>query len=101
MLSTTDLIAETRKANGNLHRFNSDNRWRRIHDESTRDYQSGEWVREKIFSVGRLRMSKACSCRWPSASLKSCDFWQRAYPRLDFVPLKALELQGKLSEKFH
>jgi len=55
MLSTTDLIAETRKADVNLHHFISDDRWRRIHDDSARDYKGSEWVREKIFGVGRMR----------------------------------------------
>jgi ubiquinone/menaquinone biosynthesis C-methylase UbiE len=50
-----ELVNETRKADVNLHRFISDDRWRRIHDDSARDYRSGEWVREKIFGVGRMR----------------------------------------------
>jgi SAM-dependent methyltransferase len=55
MPATDDLIAETRRADGNLHRFISDDRWQRIHDDSARDYQSGEWVREKLLGVGRKR----------------------------------------------
>jgi hypothetical protein len=34
MSPTPDLIAETRKADVNLHRFISDERWQRIHDNS-------------------------------------------------------------------
>ncbi len=55
MPSTPELVNETRKADGNLHRFISDDRWQRIHDDSARDYKSGEWFREKIFGVGRMR----------------------------------------------
>lgn len=55
MASTEEMIAETRKADVNLHRFISDDRWRRIHDDSARAYRSGAWFREKIFGVGRLR----------------------------------------------
>jgi ubiquinone/menaquinone biosynthesis C-methylase UbiE len=55
MSAPNDMITETRKANVNLHRFISDDRWQRIHDDSARDYQSGEWVREKLLGVGRMR----------------------------------------------
>jgi len=55
MTTTNDLLNETRKANGDLHRFISDDRWQRIHDTSAHDYRSGEWVREKLLGVGRLR----------------------------------------------
>ena len=55
MSTTNDLVNETRKADVNLHRFISDDRWRRIHDDSARDYKSGEWFREKILGVGRKR----------------------------------------------
>jgi ubiquinone/menaquinone biosynthesis C-methylase UbiE len=55
MPATDGLITETRKADVNLHRFISDERWRHIHDASARDYHSGEWVREKLLGVGRMR----------------------------------------------
>jgi ubiquinone/menaquinone biosynthesis C-methylase UbiE len=55
MSAPNDMIAETRKADVNLHRFISDDRWQRIHNAAARDYQSGEWFREKIFGVGRMR----------------------------------------------
>ena len=55
MSATNELAHEARKADANLHRFISDERWRRIHDDAARDYQSGEWVREKILGVGRMR----------------------------------------------
>ena len=55
MSATNELANETRKADVNLHRFISDDRWQRIHDDSARDYKSGEWFREKIFGVGRMR----------------------------------------------
>jgi ubiquinone/menaquinone biosynthesis C-methylase UbiE len=55
MSATNELANETRRADVNLHRFIADDRWRRIHDDSARDYKSGEWVREKIFGVGRKR----------------------------------------------
>jgi SAM-dependent methyltransferase len=55
MASKNELVNETRKADGNLHRFISDERWQRIHDAGARDYQSGEWVREKILGIGRRR----------------------------------------------
>jgi ubiquinone/menaquinone biosynthesis C-methylase UbiE len=49
------MITETRKADGNLHRYISNDRWQRIHDDSARDYKGGEWVREKLLGVGRMR----------------------------------------------
>jgi len=55
MSAMNELVNETRKADGNLHRFISDDRWQRIHDAAARDYRSGEWVREKILGVGRMR----------------------------------------------
>jgi SAM-dependent methyltransferase len=55
MSATNELANETRRADVNLHRFIADDHWRRIHDDSARDYKSGEWVREKIFGVGRKR----------------------------------------------
>jgi len=55
MSFTDEMIGETRKADGNLHRFISNDRWQHIHDDSARDYKSGEWFREKIFGVGRMR----------------------------------------------
>jgi ubiquinone/menaquinone biosynthesis C-methylase UbiE len=55
MSSTNELINETRKADVDLHRFIADDRWRRIHDDSARDYRSGEWVRERLLGVGRMR----------------------------------------------
>lgn len=55
MSSTNELVNETRKADVNLHRFISDDRWRHIHDASARGYRSGEWVRERVFGVGRMR----------------------------------------------
>src|SRR5512135_2321981 len=55
MSETKELANETRKADANLHRFISNERWRRIHDASARDYKSGEWVRERMLGVGRLR----------------------------------------------
>ena len=53
--SPNELLNETRKADVNLHRFISTDRWQRIHDASARDYRSGEWFRERILGVGRLR----------------------------------------------
>lgn len=55
MPTTNDLVDETRKADVNLHRFISDDRWRHIHDDSARDYRRGEWVREKLLGVDRMR----------------------------------------------
>jgi ubiquinone/menaquinone biosynthesis C-methylase UbiE len=55
MFATHDLIAETHKADVNLHRFISNDRWQRIHDAAARDYQSSGWIREKIFGVSRKR----------------------------------------------
>ena len=55
MSTTNELANEARKADVNLHRFISDDRWQRIHDDAAHDYRSGEWFREKIFSVGRMR----------------------------------------------
>lgn len=55
MSSTNELVNETRKADVDLHRFITNDRWQRIHDDSARDYQSGEWVREKLLRVGRMR----------------------------------------------
>lgn len=55
MSTTNEMAHETRKADVNLHRFISDDRWQRIHDATARDYKSGEWFREKIFGVGRMR----------------------------------------------
>jgi ubiquinone/menaquinone biosynthesis C-methylase UbiE len=55
MSATNELANETRKADVNLHRFISNDRWQRIHDEAARDYKRGEWVREKIFGVSRMR----------------------------------------------
>ena len=54
-MSANELVNETRKADGNLHRFISTDRWQRIHDASARNYKSGEWVREKFLGVGRMR----------------------------------------------
>jgi ubiquinone/menaquinone biosynthesis C-methylase UbiE len=48
MPAMNELANETRKADGNLHRFISDDRWQRIHDASARDYRSGEWVRKNL-----------------------------------------------------
>jgi ubiquinone/menaquinone biosynthesis C-methylase UbiE len=55
MSSTNELVNETRKADVDLHRFITNDRWQRIHDDSAHDYKSGEWFREKIFGVGRKR----------------------------------------------
>jgi ubiquinone/menaquinone biosynthesis C-methylase UbiE len=55
MSSKNELVNETRKADVNLHRFISDDRWQHIHDAAARDYQSGDWVREKILGMGRRR----------------------------------------------
>ncbi|HTP10137.1 MAG TPA: class I SAM-dependent methyltransferase [Anaerolineae bacterium] len=55
MPAAHELMTETRKADVNLHRFISDERWRHIHDAAAPDYKSGEWVRENVFGVGRMR----------------------------------------------
>ena len=54
-MSMKEIENETRKADVNLHRFISDDRWQQIHNASARDYKRGEWVREKVLGVGRMR----------------------------------------------
>ena len=55
MATTNELVDETRKADVNLHRFISDERWQHIHNDAAHDYRRGEWFREKVFGVGRKR----------------------------------------------
>jgi hypothetical protein len=52
MSATNELANETRKADVNLPRFISNDRWQRIQDNAAHDHRSGEWVREKILRYG-------------------------------------------------
>ena len=54
MSSTTELAIDRRQTDVHLHRFISNDRWRRIQDASACYYRSGEWVRERLLGVDRL-----------------------------------------------